>query len=491
VKGSAIATAIAVSGLLIVLATSFVLTQDRSEKIQNIEEETKSKTNFSDNSHRDNSYTAENISSKPNNEEGKNGGEKIKRGEENKTENSSRCNVKTPLSKKEVSDECKPAFRIIKPANKTYSQSQIPIKIKIIEDGDGNYNPTYCSLEFKHSKNFHRGGFIEGLSSSASINETLEGNFTARKDGSQTLKVNCTEGDTSLSSTKNISYSTSLDLVDELQKNIVPLEKNGDPEEKINIIMHGHNMSPTKKRAVTVSELKEVSETHISDFFDKGDLDYMQDYREYFNWYYINESRSLCKEVSTSSNPDDIDPECDRLINRIGATDKMKDSNWAVVVITPNKWTGSALEFSAHIRYDPNERYEFRSETFIEEVMHIVFGFSDEYTDRYIPTHTTTFFPEEMSSENFNPLKYPNTFPTEQACESNITHYYPETSTERCKSADGKEKNWRIVKLGDNNPHDNDNISESFIGGDRMLLFPTHRKRIDYLLTQSPKYTEN
>lgn len=247
-----------------------------------------------------------------------------------------------------------------------------------------------------------------------------------------------------------------------------PFEINGDPQEKINIILYGHRYN--------MQELEtSVAPTAVDFFFEDGDLASTHgSYRDHFNWYLIDSDEELC--------PYDIDDAdgCDFLSDNIGIFESgstIKGGNAGIAILSDQyfrSWAWSSTGFSMTSFGDGS--------TFAHELGHQVWGFDDEYNgdNGQYWGRSIHLFPEH---DAYNKDSYPNTWPTESECQDAVNANYSTVSPSDCDKIVGNEPIWRIRQ------GDGPSLMEA--SSSPAEYYPTHETRVTYLMDNNPYYNGN
>lgn len=244
-----------------------------------------------------------------------------------------------------------------------------------------------------------------------------------------------------------------------------PFEINGDPQEKINMILYGHRYSMTELENTVAPEA-------VDFFFESGDLaDVHGPYRDHFNWYLIDTDEELC--------PYDVEEnDCDFLQDNIPtfeSGDTIKGGNAGIAVLSDQgfrSWAWSSDGFSLTSFGDGS--------TFAHELGHQVWGYDDEYNggNGQYWGRTINLFP---AHDSYDKDRYPNTWPNEEACQDAVEANYTSLSPSDCDEIIGSEPIWRI-RAGDG-----PSLMEA--SSDPAEYYKTHEKRVEYLMDNNPYYS--
>lgn len=250
------------------------------------------------------------------------------------------------------------------------------------------------------------------------------------------------------------------------------VEKNGDPTEKMNLVVVGHQMSP--------SETENALEERIDWFFTQGDLDVHSDYRDFFNWYMLDTDRDVCGEVSGYDSGDT--EECDILDSSsesIEQSEEIQGGRTAYIIMSSDSFRSYAGWSETYIA---DQYVGGDDNVFAHELGHLLWGFDDEYGyDNEIRKSSPTLFFRSSDGASLNAEKYSNTFIQEENCESNMTAYYPELSSSDCwYQDDASGGKGYIVR--------NNEKGKSLMYHNEPVYYQNHEKRIKYLIENSPLY---
>ena len=256
------------------------------------------------------------------------------------------------------------------------------------------------------------------------------------------------------------------------ENTLKPVEKNGDPTEKINLIAIGHEMSAT--------ETENALEERIDWYFTQGDLDVHNRYRDFFNWYNLDTDKDVCGEVS-GFNDENMD-ECnilDSSSETIEQSEEIKGGRTAYIIMSSEGFRSYASWSETYIA---DQYVGGDDNVFAHELGHILWGFDDEYGyDNEIREAGQTLFFRSSDGSGLDAEKYSNTFMQEESCKSNMTAYYPELSSSDCwYQDDASGGKGFIVK--------NNEKGKSLMYHNDPVYYQNHEKRIKYLVENSPIY---
>jgi len=259
-------------------------------------------------------------------------------------------------------------------------------------------------------------------------------------------------------------------------QSLKPVEKNGDPREKMNILIIGNEMS--------TSETEDALEERLNWYFNQGDMEIHKKYRDFFNWYILDTEKRICSKDIGGLDSDDDCPAMEESGDLLSQSDEIKGGHLSYIVM-------SSQDFRSYAGYSSSLRGRSviadqqpwgDDNVFAHELGHLIWGFDDEYGfDNTITGagRTYGFFTHSDETENFNIEKYSNTFPQEQNCKSNMSTYYPRLDQSDCWYQDAEEPGW-IVRTASK--------GESLMSGDPPIYYQTHKKRIKYLIENNPIY---
>lgn len=250
-------------------------------------------------------------------------------------------------------------------------------------------------------------------------------------------------------------------------------ETHGDPQNKINNVVHGDEM--------TVSRLEdEVMPDMLETTFEEDDLQYHNQYREYFNWYIINTEKDICGHM-----PDSRDcPLLDDNLDVIESSDTLQGGRTARHVVSDTDFRARAYRGSSR-QYTsiPGAAGSDAAGTFAHEVGHSHFGWDDEYgggnTLRQV--RETHIFPETVDGQDMETDKYPNTWGSFDECADDVNEKFEGLSESHCDSIDADEETiWRI-RAGDG-------ASLMEASSEPYVYYQNHEMRISHLIEDHPIY---
>jgi hypothetical protein len=249
-----------------------------------------------------------------------------------------------------------------------------------------------------------------------------------------------------------------------------PVEVNGNPRSKINLVVYGQGMS--------TSETREALNQNLEFFFNERDLSVHGNFRDYFNWYIVDSEKDLCQQFDpgSSSLGDDCPTMTDNPGFKFGQTDTIKRGRTAMILLSKERFRAYMFDdYTLIDSQDPSSPVGVDTNVFAHELGHLIWGFDDEYgQDNTIRgAFPTEFFRQADNTDTYDVEKYSNTFESVQKCESKMQQVYDSLDPSDCE----EQKNGAIV-LGDK--------GRSLMYFNQPVYYQTHVKRINYLVENSP-----
>lgn len=306
-----------------------------------------------------------------------------------------------------------------------------------------------------------------------------------------------------------------------------PVEVNGDSTNKINLVVHAHN--------IPLQRAKELLATSMNNFFTEGDLSFIGQYRDMFNWFIIDTETKLCTSGGYESgglSGTGKAPKCSFTSTVFEQSDALKGAKAGIIIMSGDEFRSFVVWKKARISYHeaspivgskkfiarwgmkqlekavPGIRSKWKKfksnppipgtgslpladvdatgSAFSHELGHLIWQFNDEYTHNPgedAPMETSYFFHEGMEDKpQFEVPRYPNTWRHKQrkngGCAANVTAYYQDTlSPSDCL----KQRGGFLIQRPLKGPSLM-KLSSSYV------LYPPHRKRISYLMEKNPVY---
>lgn len=272
-----------------------------------------------------------------------------------------------------------------------------------------------------------------------------------------------------------------------------PVETHGDPSTKINMIVHGHDMTPDETAQTVQRNLDVMFGQNIDHELGDGTYDWgnLASYRSYFNWYVVQEE-DLCEQVD-GSDGDALDcPDGISELKSLREAPPINDNRAGVLIMVSADETEDGQWIRSYATYD----YSIISEQgddadpFTHELGHLIWSFNDEYGDNPAtrrPMRDSYFFPDSMNSGGFNVYQYPNIWNERENCVSNVSAYYSSLSEGNCyQQVSGNDDAPSDGYIIQKNEHEGYSLMKS---SSNYRFYPNHDARVENLMENNPVYT--